>query len=59
MDGFKNMATNGGACGVIMSIIGCLLGCGCLAAAISFVVFLGIYAFNNPNAEAIYGVVNG
>ncbi len=56
MDGFKNMASNGGACGTIMAIFSCLLGCGCLAAAVAFVVFLGIYAFNNPNAEAIYGV---
>ena len=56
MDGFKNMASNGGACGTIMAIISCLLGCGCLAAAVAFVVYLGIFAFNNPNAEAIYGV---
>ncbi len=56
MDDFKNMAGSG-PCGVIMGIIGCLLGCSCLAAAVAFVVFLGIYAFNNPNAEAIYGVL--
>ena len=37
----------------------CLCGLSCCAAAVTFIVYLGIYAFNNPNAEAWYGNAAG
>jgi hypothetical protein len=40
--------------GVVGSIIGCLCSCGCLAAVITFAVYCGIYAFNNPDPNAWY-----
>ena len=34
--------------------LGCLISCGCLAALITFCVYLGIYAYNNPEPQAFY-----
>ena len=31
-----------------------ILGCGCLAAKITLIVYLGIYTFNNPEPQAYY-----
>ena len=40
------------------TIIGLICGCSCLAAAITYMVYLGIYAFNNPDPAACW-VVEG
>lgn len=51
MDGFKATATGGiGGC------ISLLCSCACLGGMITFVVYLGKYAFDNPNKAAWYGV---
>ena len=34
----------------------CLLGTACSILPIVFIVYLGIYAFNNPDQEAWYGL---
>ena len=36
--------------------IGCLCTLGCCAAQVTLIVYLGIFAFNNPDKEAWYGV---
>ena len=40
-----------GVCGYIMYF---LCSCGCLAASIAYVVYLGIYAYSNPDSESAY-----
>ena len=45
-DAYGSMQKKGGAMGGILAGI---CGCACLAGAIAFVVYLGIYAFNNPD----------
>ena len=47
MDQAKNM-------GWPAQLVSCICGCGCLAAGITFIVYLGIYAFNNPEAQTYY-----
>ena len=37
--------------------VACLCGLACCAGAITYIAFLGKYAFANPNLEAWYGVV--
>ena len=44
------MLTNAGSC---MSIVMCLCGVGCCGAMGTFIVYLGIYAFNNPNPDYV------
>lgn len=51
MDNFKAVGSG------IGGVISCLCGCACLAGAITFVVYLGKYAFDNPNLPAWYGEV--
>ena len=50
MEQIKSMCT--GVTGVLM----CLLGCACSVAPIVLCVYLGIYAFNNPDNDAWLGV---
>ena len=40
----------------VSQCIGCLCSLGCCAAQITLIVYLGIFAFNNPDNEAWYGV---
>lgn len=53
MDTFQKVQAQGGAVG---GIISCLCGCGCLAASIALVVYLGVYAYNNPDPENCWWV---
>ena len=55
MDGYKQVASGGA--GICVSLIGCLCACSMLGGFITFVVFLGKFAFNSPDGEAWYGVV--
>lgn len=56
MDQFKAQAAGAGVCG---GIISCICGCSCLAAVITFTVYCGIYAFNNPEPQAYYIAATG
>ena len=56
MDAYKSMTSGGGCIAIILQLVGCLLSCSFAAAAIALVVFLGKYSFNNPDADAWYGV---
>lgn len=56
MDGYMQVAKSGGAAA---TCIMCLCGLACCAAGVTFMAYLGIYAFNNPNEEAWYGSMNG
>lgn len=47
MDKFDNQSSTTKAGGGLIS-------CACLAAMITLLVYLGIYAFNNPNTQAFY-----
>ena len=38
----------------LIKVVGCLVSCACCAAGVTFLVYLGIFAFNNPNPEAWY-----
>ena len=40
---------------------GCSVLCSCFSCAFTvvFTVYLGIYAFNNPDKQAYYGIVDG
>jgi len=40
----------------VSQCIGCLCSLGCCAAQVTFIVYLGIFAFNNPDKEAWYGI---
>jgi len=51
MDSFKHVG--GGGC--LATSIACLCILACFGGAITFVVYLGMYAFANPNAAAWYG----
>lgn len=42
--------------GAVSQCIGCLCTLGCCAGQITLIVYLGIFAFNNPDNEAWYGV---
>lgn len=37
-----------------VQLCSCIFSCGCLAGVITFLVYLGIYAFNNPEPQAYY-----
>ena len=54
MDGFKAQVAGAGCVGGSIACICCMA---CCAGAITFVVFLGKYAFANPNLPAWYGMV--
>ena len=43
------------AAGTATKCIGCLCSLACCAAQVTFIVYLGIFAFNNPDMEAWYG----
>ena len=69
MDGFARQADPGevfkmvrGA-GTCMAVISCICSLACLSIFLTFVIYLGIYAFDNPDNEAWYqsysGPVNG
>ena len=45
-----------GACGTMLA---CVLTCACSAIPIVLMVYMGIYAFNNPDSDAWHGVVEG
>ena len=47
---------NAGGGAMACSVFCCLLCCG---GYITFMTFLGKYAFNNPNGEAWYGNIGG
>ena len=53
MDGFKSQLAGAGACG---TAIACLCALTCCSGFITFCVFLGKFAFANPNNAAYYGV---
>ena len=53
MDSFKHVG--GGGC--LATSIACLCILACCGGAITFVVYLGMYAFANPNAAAWYGEI--
>ncbi len=55
MDGF-NKVKDAGACAMVCSCLCSLAMCG---GWITFMVYLGKYAYGNPNSEAWYGVANG
>ena len=44
------------AAGAATQCIGCLCTLGCCAAQVTLIVYLGIFAYNNPDKEAWYGV---
>ena len=48
-----------GSLGVCSKIVGCICSCGCLAAIITFTVYCGMYAFNNPEPQAYYIAATG
>ena len=50
MEGVKSALGGLGGC------VLCLVGTACSILPIVFVVYLGIYAFNNPDQEAWYGL---
>ena len=50
-DQFKAMQSSAGTGGTIVSLI---CSCACLAGVITYMVYLGIYAFNNPDPEACW-----
>ena len=50
MEGVKTALAGAGSC------VLCLLGTACSIVPIVYVVYLGIYAFNNPDQEAWYGL---
>ena len=50
MEGVKTAIAGAGSC------VLCLLATACSILPIVFVVYLGIYAFNNPDQEAWYGL---
>ena len=50
MEGVKSVLAGAGSC------VLCLLGTACSIVPIVFIVYLGIYAFNNPDQEAWYGL---
>ena len=50
-DQFKTMRDSAGTGGTIISLI---CSCACLAGIITYMVYLGIYAFNNPDPAACY-----
>jgi hypothetical protein len=52
MDGFKSQIVGAGACGIAISGLCALTCCG---GFITFCVFLGKYAFANPNSACFYG----
>ena len=54
MDDFKN-AAGGSACAMACSLFCCLVCCG---GYVTWLTYLGKYAYGNPNGEAWYGVVN-
>ena len=54
-DQFNSMKASAGTGG---TIIGLICSCGCLAGLITYMVYLGIYAFNNPDPAACW-VVEG
>ena len=56
LDGYTQVIKNGGCCAMSMA---CLCGLICCGGAITFISFLGKYAFANPDAEAWYGTVGG
>ena len=50
MEGVKTALAGAGSC------VLCLLGTACSVLPIVYIVYLGIYAFNNPDAESWYGL---
>ena len=52
-DAYGNMQEKAGPVG---TIIGLICSCGCLAGVIAYVVYLGIYAFNNPDPELAFSI---
>jgi hypothetical protein len=44
------------AAGTASKCIGCLCTLGCCAAQVTLIVYLGIFAFNNPDKDSWYGV---
>ena len=48
-DDFVKAASSG-----IGAVISCLCSCACLAGGITFVVYLGKYAFDNPNKDCFW-----
>ena len=50
MEGVKSALGGLGGCVI------CLLGTACSILPLVFVIYLGIYAFNNPDQEAWYGL---
>ena len=51
MDYVKQNASGAGLCA---QIFGCICSCGCLAGFITFMVYLGKFAFDNPDPLAWY-----
>ena len=51
----ENIQTVGQGIGAVLSVF---CGCACSALPIIFIVYLGIYAFQNPDANAWYGIVD-
>ena len=56
MDQYKSQLEGAGMC---VQLTACLCACAKLAAFITFWVYLGIFAFNNPDNQAWYGVTAG
>ena len=50
MEGVKTALAGAGSC------VLCLIGTACSILPIVYIVYLGIYAFNNPDAESWYGL---
>lgn len=56
MDHFESGMKGIGGCGLVISCLCCL---SVLAGFVTLTAYLGIYALNNPDAEAWYGTVSG
>ena len=54
MDGFKNAAAQGGMC--LSCCLPLLCGCGLLGGAITLTVYLGKFAYQNPDPEDCWAV---
>lgn len=52
-DAFKSMTESTGSVG---SILGLICSCACLGGVITYAVYLGIYAFNNPDPASCFYV---
>ena len=59
MDVYKQAQVNIQGAGICAQLFAGICGLAMAAAAITFTVYLGIFAMNNPNGEGVYGKVGG